>query len=104
VTKDYVEAVKCFQKAAENGFVPAQRDLGVCYVNGQGIEKNNIEAYKWWLIAKANGDEVAAKYLLTLEREMSSDQIAKSQELARNFKATRTSDASGGNLAKPDKF
>ena len=104
VAKDEVEAVKYYRKAANQNRASAQFNLGLSYVKGQGIEKNDIEAYKWWLLAKAQGDEDAAKYLLVLEREMSSDQIAKSQELARNFKPQLTLEPGEGDLIKPDKY
>jgi TPR repeat protein len=35
--KDYIEAVKWFEKAAEQGHVGAQNDLGVMYLEGKGV-------------------------------------------------------------------
>ena len=37
VSKDYVEAVKWFRKAAEQGYARAQYSLGVSYANATGI-------------------------------------------------------------------
>lgn len=48
VTKDAVEGVKWFRKAADQNYALAQTKLGVCYENGIGGEKNEIEAIKWY--------------------------------------------------------
>ena len=46
VTKDDVEAVKWFRKAAEQNNPTAQHNLGVCYADGTGVEKDEVEAMK----------------------------------------------------------
>src|SRR6266550_2162296 len=48
VTKDEVEAVKWFRKAAEQNYESAQFMLGACYGEGQGVTTNYVEAVKWW--------------------------------------------------------
>ena len=47
VTKDEVEAVKWYRKAAEQNDAQAEHDLGCCYANGQGVTKDYVEAAKW---------------------------------------------------------
>ena len=39
-----VEAVKWFRKAAEQGVVEAQCNLGICYGIGEGVSKDMGEA------------------------------------------------------------
>ena len=48
---DRMEDVKWFRRGAENGDAEAQLDLALCYVNGDGVEKNDDEAKKWLLMA-----------------------------------------------------
>ena len=48
LTKDEVEAVKWFRKAAEQNVADAQFSLGVCYANGQGVTKDDAQAVKWF--------------------------------------------------------
>ena len=43
------------RKAAESGDVEAQWNLGVAYANGDGIEENDEEALKWFLLAAELG-------------------------------------------------
>jgi len=45
--KDYYQAFKWFKKAAMHEHVFGQYYLGLCYLYGRGIEKNNLRAWKW---------------------------------------------------------
>ena len=54
--KDYANAVKCFQQAAEQGNADAQCHLGWCYYNGQGVTKDFQEAVKWYRKAAEQGN------------------------------------------------
>ena len=45
VKKDYAEAVKWFQKAVDKGNVFGKYCLGICYDEGNGMEKNYTKAY-----------------------------------------------------------
>ena len=45
--KDYVQAIKCFRAAAEQGHAVAQYNLGTCYQEGKGVTQNYAEAVKW---------------------------------------------------------
>jgi hypothetical protein len=44
-----------YRKAAEQGFAIAQRNLGVMYVLGQGVEANETEAMRWFAKAADQG-------------------------------------------------
>ena len=57
VPKDEVEAAKWCRKAAEQGDVDAQHNLGLMYAKGEGVLKDEVEAHVWFLLAKANRDE-----------------------------------------------
>jgi TPR repeat protein len=39
-----VEAAKWFRKAADQGYAPAQYNLGLLYLSGQGVAQSNLEA------------------------------------------------------------
>ena len=86
MTKDEVEAVKWYRKAAEQNNMLAQGSLGMCYEFGNGVAKDYVEGYKWQLLAAGQGHKVAKKYMPMLEEKMSREQIAEGQKLARNFK------------------
>ena len=55
IKKDYVEAIKCYRKAAEQGHAKAQHALGELYKNGNGVKQDYIEAAKWYRLAAQQG-------------------------------------------------
>jgi len=46
--KEYTKAFNELQSLAEQGYVSAQFNLGLIYRDGLGIDKNTIEAFKWY--------------------------------------------------------
>lgn len=57
--KDYAKAAEWWQKAAEQGYAPAQDALGVMYANGQGVPKDTAKAAELLKKAAAQGDSDA---------------------------------------------
>jgi TPR repeat protein len=51
-----VKAVEWHRKAADQGNPLAQYNLGLCYYNGEGIDKDLVEAVKWYRKAADQGD------------------------------------------------
>ena len=66
------EAADCFRKAADQGHVEAQFNLGICYEDGDGVEWSYTEAMKWYSKAATQGHE-EAKYLLDILKEISGE-------------------------------
>ena len=52
---DPVEAFRWEQKAAEQGFPPAQNNLAFCFQNGTGTTKNPEKQFFWYQKAAENG-------------------------------------------------
>jgi S1-C subfamily serine protease len=74
------KAIELYMDAALSGSVDAQYDLATIYASGDGVIKNDYEAYKWLLLAGNNGKSVS-KDLEALERKLTSNEI----RLARRF-------------------
>ncbi|MDE7159698.1 MAG: sel1 repeat family protein [Muribaculaceae bacterium] len=57
ITQDKYWALGCenFKRAGERGHAIAQYNVGVCYINGWGVEKDENEAYKWWMMGASQG-------------------------------------------------
>jgi TPR repeat protein len=51
VPRDYVEAVKWWRLAAEQGLANAQYKLGFAYSEGKGVPRDDTEAVRWWRLA-----------------------------------------------------
>jgi uncharacterized protein len=86
VPRDLATALRYWHQAAEGGLVQAQCDLGKIYTNGYdaaGVRKDYVQAYVWWSLAAAQGNEMAAKYQALLERSMTADQQAEAVKQAK---------------------
>ena len=59
VEEDFKEAVKWYQKAADQGNAMAQSNLGLRYASGEGVEQDLKEAVKWSQKAADQGDAYA---------------------------------------------
>ena len=59
VVKDQVEAVKWYQKAADQGHAYSQYTMGLCYSIGEGVAKDQVEAQKWYRKAADQGNHEA---------------------------------------------
>lgn len=61
--KNYAEAVKFFELAAQKGHPEAQCQLGALFYKGEGVVKNEKEAVKWYQKAAAQNFPLAHYYL-----------------------------------------
>jgi TPR repeat protein len=61
--KNYQAAVDQFEKAAQQGYAPAQFALGTVYRTGHGAAKDDAEAVTWYRTAAERGYAPAQDYL-----------------------------------------
>jgi len=92
---DKQAAAKWMLKAAEQGLAQAQLQMGLYYFNGSGVTKDFVDAYKWALLASAQSAEGADTIIRVLESEMTPQQKADGQALAKRFKASIKPDRKG---------
>ena len=83
VPKDAAEAVEWYRKAAEQGDTDAQSSLGVAYHNGDGVPKDLVQAHMWFNLAAASGVKGAAETRRKAESQMTKEQVAEAEKLAR---------------------
>ncbi len=91
VTQDYAEAMKWFRLAAEQGDALAQYNLGVMYGNKNGVSQDYVQAHMWYNLAAARlppGEDrdMALSNREQIEKQMTPEQIAEAQRLAREWK------------------
>ncbi|NVJ98455.1 MAG: sel1 repeat family protein [Alphaproteobacteria bacterium] len=70
---------------AENGTPEALYDLGLLYSTGQGVERDYIQAHKWFNLAAIRGLSRAQVDRCELAKDMSRRQIAEAQRQAREW-------------------
>ena len=85
VEQDFKEAVKWYQKAADQGYATAQYSLGVMYGEGSGVLQDDVTAYAWWDISAANGQEKARIFKGLAAKELTAEEIAKAEELVKEM-------------------
>ena len=83
----YSKAAKLFKPLAREGDPTAQYYLGLMYGAGQGVQQNYVLAHMWSTIVVATTREGklhqnASSYLASIEKNMTTQQIAKAQEAA----------------------
>ncbi len=57
------EAVKWYRKAAEQGVAEAQCNLGLCYLDGNGVAQNKVKGVMWLRKAAEQGNAEAKEML-----------------------------------------
>ncbi len=83
---DYSTALKEWRPLAERGDPKAQTGLGAMYGNGQGVPQDYVQAYKWFSLAAALGDQIARENRDRAAELMTPAQIAEAQRLAQAWK------------------
>ena len=76
------EAVRWYHKAAKQGSVRAQYNLGVMYGVGDGVTQDYVKAHKWFNIFFALGGNDPLMFQQRVEKEMSAQQIAEARKEA----------------------
>jgi TPR repeat protein len=85
---EYATALRLFQPLANEGNARAQFGLGVMYNNGRGVAQDYVRAHMWFNLSASRGDTEAAENRSIVENEMTLEQIAEAQKLARQWKPT----------------
>ena len=85
IPRNYREAFKWVQRAAEQGYAQAQARMGSIYYFGNGVPEDYVKAYAWWNLAAAQGDEKVVKLKDSLRKSLTRDQLAEAQRLSRQL-------------------
>ena len=87
VAQNYKTGVQWNRLAAEKGHSDAQYNLSISYDMGLGVLKDYVYAHMWANIAASNGTVGGASLRDSVEAKMTSADISKAQNLAREFVA-----------------
>jgi hypothetical protein len=74
-----LDVITCFKIAAKNSR-EAQFNLGALYYEGKGVQRNLVEALKWWGLATKEGDP-RAKFWLGVANSRATDKEKEDAEL-----------------------
>ncbi len=84
---DYATALKFWRPLAEQGDTLAQSNLGVMYEFGLSVPQDIVQAHMWFDLAVEHGDERAKINRAIAASQMTPDQIAEAQRMAREWMA-----------------
>ena len=89
-------AANWFEKAAERGVVDSQFNLGVLFESGQGLPKNVNDAFVWYSIAAAQGDQFAKTRIDVLTSTLDQADLASAMARVKKFKPVKIDDRANG--------
>lgn len=72
----------------QTGTPDALFELGMLFATGRDVAADLVAAHKWFNLAAARGNVAALRRRVELAREMSCEQIAEAQRLAREWLRT----------------
>jgi uncharacterized protein len=87
IERDVSEAAKWFRKSADQDNIDAQFNLGEMYELGTGLPQDYVRAYMWFALVASHGTRAyATRSIDRVAQQMSPEQIAEAQKLAREWK------------------
>ena len=84
---NFAVALEKLRPLAEKGNTDAQERLGLSYAKGSGVERDWVQADKWFSIAAALGKETAVNNKKVVEVHMQPEKIAEANALAQEWLA-----------------
>ncbi|MBL26448.1 MAG: hypothetical protein CMM50_02695 [Rhodospirillaceae bacterium] len=73
---EYDKAFEHYIVAARRGYPLAMRAVGILYADGNGTERDDIEAYKWLMLSGEGIDKHNAQ---VIAKDMTPDQLAEAE-------------------------
>lgn len=85
VPQSDAEAMRWYERAAEQGEPRAQYNLGLMHLNGQGVPPDILKAYFWISLSASHGNARALDARDYVSERMSVEQIAEGKRLIREY-------------------
>lgn len=92
VLQDYAEAARLYKLAATQEHAMAQYKLALMHSEGKGMPQDHTQAHMWMNIATVNGYKDAYETRDSLARQMTPQQLAKAQAMAKRCLASSYKD------------
>ena len=89
VAQNYVDALKQYRNAADQGDAEAMSALALMYSEGRGAPQDYVSAHVWYNLSAARGVRLAEANRDIVEQHMTTAQIAEAQKLASEWTPTK---------------
>jgi len=80
VAQSYKLAAQWYRRAAQQGHIRAQYNMAVLHLQGEGVERDPVEAYAWLLLSSRAGHEPSVTLIEELDRVLNAKQIDAARE------------------------
>jgi TPR repeat protein len=80
---DHATALRELTPLAEQGYVPAQFNLGLMYLVGKGVIQDPVYSHIWANIAASNGAEKGGEFRESVAGLLTPQQLERARQLAR---------------------
>lgn len=100
-TQNFYEAAKWYKLAAEQGDAKAQNNLGGFYLDGRGVEKDVVQAYKWFYLASQQYPRIFQQNLSHVAEQLDDSQIAEAERLANEWLSSHNQNMNSNNRVGP---
>jgi TPR repeat protein len=87
VKRDPAKSADWYRQAAELNDAGSQRILGSLYAAGRGVDKDLTRACAWTTVVLPRGGAAAKKQLMSIESQMTPDQITAARKMAKDIAA-----------------
>lgn len=84
------ESIASFEAQARDGNASALYTLGMAYSTGQGVPIDYVSAHKFFNLAALQGSVEARDMRKEISKEMTAEEIAEAQRLARQWLSSST--------------
>ena len=84
---DFAAAYREYRGLAEVGYPVYQNQVAAMHAAGHGVTVNKVLAHVWYTLSASQGNQDAIRAKIVLERELSSEQLARSKELSKRYAA-----------------
>jgi|TARA_B110000971_G_scaffold202313_1_gene221931 TPR repeat protein len=92
VLQDYAEAARWLKLEAEQGLMEAKFNLAMIYFEGEGVLQDYLQAHMWLNLAAVSGNLKVKEARGLIAENMTSQQIAKTQEMVKECLASQFKD------------
>jgi hypothetical protein len=80
VVQSYKLAAQWYRKAAQQGHTSAQYNMAVLHLQGEGVERDPVEAYAWLLHSSTAGHESSLVLIKELNGVLNEKQISTARD------------------------
>ena len=82
VDKNDRKAIHLYERAAQKGIFKSQYNVGLLYFLGRGVAKDNLQAYVWMFVSRANGYHDNNRMLEKVVQTLTDEELNKAQGMS----------------------